>query len=463
MTPASVARFMASLFPTGVTPACRLLDAGAGVGALSCAFLDRCVTGDLRFKSIEVSAYEIDPVLEHSLAEMMTPYREWLNLKTEVNANDFIEEAARLYQQGEGNFTHVIMNPPYRKIGSGSAHRLCLRSVGVETVNLYSAFAALAILLSAPGGQIVAIIPRSFCNGPYYKPFRKLILERTAIRHLHLFDSRSKAFKDDEVLQENLIVRLECGARPSAVTVSTSTDDTFTDLAVHAYDFDQIVFPGDSERFIHVPTSPEHGTLDQWAGARSTLAELSIGVSTGPVVDFRMREFLRDAPAADTVPLLYPGHFTSVGTEWPKPALKKPDAIVCNSDTAKWLFSTGSYCVVRRFSAKEERRRIVASVVSPETFGDAPKLGFENHLNVFHANKKGLPKALAHGLAAYLNTTAVDNYFRRFNGHTQVNATDLKQMLYPSRAALIDIGEWVIKQDGVAQHALDEMVAALVA
>ena len=53
-------------------------------------------------------------------------------------------------------------------------------------------------------------------------------------------------------------------------------------------------------------------------------------------------------------------------------------------------------------------------------------LGFENHLNVLHEDKHGLPEKLAYGLAAFLNTTAVDENFRRFNGHTQVNATDLR-------------------------------------
>jgi hypothetical protein len=51
-------------------------------------------------------------------------------------------------------------------------------------------------------GQIVAIIPRSFCNSPYYRPFRNFIPERTAIHHIHLFQSRSKAVKDDNVLKE---------------------------------------------------------------------------------------------------------------------------------------------------------------------------------------------------------------------------------------------------------------------
>jgi adenine-specific DNA-methyltransferase len=47
---------------------------------------------------------------------------------------------------------------------------------------------------------------------------------------------------------------------------------------------------------------------------------------------------------------------------------------------------------------------------------------------------------LAKGLAAYLNSTLVDIYFRQFNGHTQVNATDLRNMRYPARAELESLG-----------------------
>jgi predicted RNA methylase len=46
MTPAPVARFMASLYPPCALTTCTLLDAGAGVGALTCAFLDRWVASD---------------------------------------------------------------------------------------------------------------------------------------------------------------------------------------------------------------------------------------------------------------------------------------------------------------------------------------------------------------------------------------------------------------------------------
>lgn len=463
LTPASVARFMASLFPESRIKTCRLLDAGAGVGALSCAFLDRWTAGGFGFDAVEATAYEIDDHLRSHLAQHLAGYR---GVVTRIIAGDYIELATAddlfTVKQPSG-YTHAILNPPYKKINSNSSHRLALRRIGIETVNLYSAFVALAVAQAAPGGQIVAIIPRSFCNGPYYRPFRNFILERAAIRHMHLFGSRSKAFKDDEVLQENIIVRLERGGLQGEVTVSTSTDDTFSDLVNHVYQFDRIVFPDDPEHFIHVPTSPEKNAIEQSLAVRCTLSDLGIKVSTGPVVDFRLKQYLRDMPKKGTVPLLYSSHFSSTGTTWPIKSMKKPNAIVRNADTEKCLYPNGFYCVVRRFSSKEEKHRIVASVVEPSVFGDMPMLGFENHLNVFHENRHGLPEALARGLAVFLNTAAVDESFRRFNGHTQVNATDLKLMKYPNREILIELGEWIMQHAKPTQDQIDAKLGTLIA
>lgn len=466
LTPERTAAFMAGLFPPGEGICC-LLDAGAGIGSLSAAFLERWRSGGLRFRRVELDAFEIDGSLHAQLAQTLAKYRSDA-FRVNVHGDDFIHAAADalsggLFSNALPRYSHVILNPPYRKISSKSAHRLALRHVGIETVNLYSAFVALAVAQAAPGGQIVAIIPRSFCNGPYYRPFREFILERAAIQHMHLFESRSKAFKDDAVLQENIIIRLERGGEQGPVMVSTSTDDTFSDLATHGHPFERIVFPDDQERFIHVPTSPEKHVIELSSTVRYTLANLGIEVSTGPVVDFRLKEHLRDMPGPGTVPLLYPGHFATSGTTWPIEAMKKPNAIERNAETEKWLYPSGFYCVVRRFSSKEETRRIVASVVQPDTFGDAPALGFENHLNVFHENRRGLPQALARGLTVFLSTTAVDEAFRRFSGHTQVNATDLKLMKYPSRDVLTQLGEWAMQKGVLTQSMIDEHFGAVAA
>ncbi len=468
LTPARIARFMAGLFERDQNENCRLLDAGAGIGSLSAAFLDRWLSGGLRFKNIEVNAFEIDESLCSILIQTLERYGEHSEVVPNIRCADFVHVAVErlsgnLFSEAFPRYTHAILNPPYKKISSKSAYRLALRRVGIETVNLYSAFVALAVALAEPGGQIVAIIPRSFCNGPYYRPFRDFILERSAICYMHLFKSRSKAFKDDKVLQENIIIRLVRSGRQGPVTVSTSTDDTFNDLDTHDHPFERILRPENPERFIHVPASPERNAIDLSPSIRYTLADLDIEVSTGPVIDFRLKDHLRDMPGPGTVPLLYPAHFNEGGITWPIEGMKKPNAIVRNADTQKWLYPSAFYCVVRRFSSKEEKHRIVARLVAPAVFTDAPMLGFENHLNVFHENRRGLPQMLARGLAVYLNTTAVDEDFRRFNGHTQVNATDLRMMKYPSREKLMELGMWAMRQRQLTQTMIDDKFGELLA
>jgi adenine-specific DNA-methyltransferase len=73
----------------------------------------------------------------------------------------------------------------------------------------------------------------------------------------------------------------------------------------------------------------------------------------------------------------------------------------------------------------------------------ASHVGFENHVNYFHAKGTGLAPNLAKGLALYLNSTLFDQYFRIFSGHTQVNATDLRKMRYPSHDQLMRLGAHV--------------------
>jgi adenine-specific DNA-methyltransferase len=85
-------------------------------------------------------------------------------------------------------------------------------------------------------------------------------------------------------------------------------------------------------------------------------------------------------------------------------------------------------------------------------------VGFENHLNYFHASGHGLDRSLAVGLFAFLNSTVVDQYFRRFSGHTQVNATDLRTLAYPDRDTLQAMGREMKALD-LSQEEIDELVS----
>ena len=59
----------------------------------------------------------------------------------------------------------------------------------------------------------MAITPRSFCNGPYFRRFRIDLLNMMGLHRIHVFGSRKKAFGDDDVLQENVIYHMVRGER----------------------------------------------------------------------------------------------------------------------------------------------------------------------------------------------------------------------------------------------------------
>ncbi len=469
MTPASVSSFMASLFPMPTAKKIFLLDPGAGVGSLTSAFVANLV-GKSAIGEIDVEAYEVDTIMHQhleanlELCQSITKQHggrfSWQILHEDfiIDASQKISAINGLWPEKINRYTHCIMNPPYKKISSDSRQRLYLRSIGIETVNLYSAFVAVALSLMEMGGTVVAIIPRSFCNGPYYRPFREFILKRSSVQHIHLFTARNKAFKEDNVLQENIIIMLKKGGRQQKVTVTTSTDDSFMDISTNLYPFEQIVQPCNSEMVVHIPTSQHKDFLNSCESIRFSLDEIGIQVSTGPVVDFRLKEHLRKNHESGAVPLLYPCHLGDLSINWPIENSKKPNAIVSNHETEKHLYPNGFYTVVRRFSSKEEKRRIVASVVDPGVFNGAELIGFENHLNVFHQGKNQLPETLARGLAIFLNSTIVDDNFRRFSGHTQVNATDLRLMKYPDKDTLLRLGNWALKQKNFSPNSIDDIV-----
>lgn len=451
-TPRPIARLMAQMLECH-QPHLRLLDAGAGAGSLTAAVAESLCARlpEHRPQHLQVIAYELDDELIGSLHETLQACRVCcseanIGFSAEVICRDFLEAASEqlaggLFGTAEAQkFNCVIMNPPYRKIQADSKSRHWLRRIGVETSNLYTGFLAAAIRLMEPGGEIVAITPRSFCNGPYFQSFRRELLGSVALDRLHLFESRQDAFRAAEVLQETLIFHAVKDA-PHPEFVSVSGSEAGSGRAVP---FSEVVKPGDPNTFIHImPKAEQQSASGRIGGLSSSLNDLGLSVSTGRVVDFRARAFLRTAPEEGTVPLLYPGHLAEGRVLWPQAKNRrqeaKPANILAVKETEMLLVPNANYVLLRRFSTKEEKKRLVATVFEAGCVpGDY--VGFENHLNYFHCNGAGLDLELARGLAAFLNSTLADSYFRQFNGHTQVNATDLRSFRYPSADQLQSIG-----------------------
>jgi adenine-specific DNA-methyltransferase len=455
LTPAPIARFMASLF-TFPAPTLHILDAGAGVGSLFAACVAEICRREDRPERISVTAYEVDPLLLESLHHSIGICQQacqhvGILFDGEIVPQDFIETGVELLEGSlcaldneRPKFNCAILNPPYKKIQTQSKERKLLKRVGIESSNIYAGFLALAARLLDPCGELVAITPRSFCNGPYFRRFRKHFLQTMSLRHLHIFEQRNKAFRDDDVLQENIVLHAVKGQQqPEKVRISSSTHHEDDLVLVHEVAYAHVVHTDDPESFIRiVQDHVEERIAQSMARFQTSLQELGLSVSTGRVVDFRASDFLRPnwEPGQATIPLLFPTHVGYGVVRWPKSDAKKPGALVDTEQTKGLQVPNEHYVLVKRFSAKEEKKRIVAAVYEPLDRAGAA-VGFENHLNYFHQSNRGLPPLLARGLAAYLNSTLVDAYFRQFNGHTQVNATDLRNLKYPTRAQLEALGK----------------------
>jgi adenine-specific DNA-methyltransferase len=467
LTATPMADFMASMF--GPLPSfVRLLDAGAGAGALTSAFVSQCCVRADGVRAIEATLYEVDPEILDALTVAMQECERvcrgaGIRFTFTIHPTDFIQEmstriAGDLFGTTPPSFDAAIANPPYRKISTDSIERCALRSVGIETSNLYAGFIALIQRLLVRGGQLVAITPRSFCNGPYFRPFRDDFLSDLELRRIHVFESRRAAFRHDSVLQENIIFHAVKGrSQPRDIIISSSSGKQGDLISENVFPFSEIVHSQDPAKFIHIPSAASHAVAKEtMEGLSDSLASLGINVSTGPVVDFRLKSALRKESERGTVPLIYPGHFNGGAVRWPKPQTRKANAILDNEETRPWLLPAGLYVLTKRFTSKEERRRLVACLFDP-ILVKTKWVGFENHLNYFHARGHGLERSLAVGLYLFLNSTVVDQYFRRFSGHTQVNATDLRKLAYPDRDTLQAMGREMKTLDQ-SQDEIDQLV-----
>jgi adenine-specific DNA-methyltransferase len=442
----------------------RVLDPGAGVGSLSASLVAR-VLREAPGLRVEIVAVELDEAvavhLRETLADCASVAAEaGIEVTSTVVTGDLITMATGLGSDAGvfGDlFDLVIMNPPYRKLGLGSSHRLALLGEGVDCPNLYCAFLAAGALRLKPGGQLVAITPRSFANGPYFAGFRQFFLRVMTLDRLHVFESRSTVFADSAVLQENVIFSATRSGKQDDVVLSVSKGHT-DQAASRKVPYGHVVRPGDPHQFVHfLADETDTAVAEVFLNLPCVLGDLGVEVSTGRVVDFRARAHLLEWPGAGSVPLIYPGNLREGRVHWPL-AIRKAQAIAARPETRNLLLPAGCYVLVKRFSAKEERRRVVAAVYEPEDVSTGA-VGFENHLNVFHHAGEGLTEHIALGLCLWLNSSAVDRFFRTFSGHTQVNATDLRSLRYPSRQRLEVLGLALGGASWPDQEKIDSLVS----
>ena len=417
LTPPETALLAASMF-SDVDKPIECLDIGAGTGMLSVALVNR-YDGAIS----HIDCLEADAILAKICDEELqgTPHS--------VIVDDV------LVATPEKEYDRAILNPPYKKMASNDERQKLLP---VHSANLYSAFLAIALSRLADDGECVAIIPRSWMNGDYFTPFRQWALGQFSLDHIHIYGSRTEVFEDTNVLQETMLVRFSKRPQANIIKVSQSTGkgDEITTAEHRAED----LIVGDTKV---VRIAPPSGNITE------TVASRGYCPSTGKVVDFRSRERIyrtyeeakTEADESNIYRLVYVGNFRTGEFVHPADIGKCQWYRADDKSSIAQLIQPGSYVLVKRFSSKEEPRRVRAYPITIEE-----PTAFENHSSFIHAGtpRKVVPLAspeLARGIAIWLNTTFIDEWFRDVSGSTQVNAKDIKAMPCPSTEALLSLGK----------------------
>lgn len=446
MTPPAIARFMAQRLVSGVTvDTVRVLEPAAGGGILAAAAVEALLAKpvDERPEVIELLMYELDARLIPGLLLLCEHMRDACEavgvfLDFLVANEDFLLSELSMRAEPLPNLL-TISNPPFLKLNKTTDRRAALHAYAVHgQPNIYALFMAATARLTPVGGAWCFITPRSWMAGEYFKAARHTMLRHLNINSLHAFESRTEGFEEDAVLQETVIAwasgraAVEHGAN-IMVTRSRGVADLAT-AGVQALPVERVV--GDDE---HAMFSLPRDGADPFDGWTATLKTYGFEVSTGRVIAFRAVEHIREFGSADTVPLLWLQHVRQQQILWP--VQKKREHVRAVADSAWMLVPNAPMVIMRRFSPKEDARRVTCAAYLGHLPGEA--IGLENHLNYIYRKGGHVTPAEARGLAAFLASSVVDAHFRALAGSTQVNATELRKLPLPPLAILVHIGETV--------------------
>lgn len=337
----------------------------------------------------------------------------------------------------EAGFTHVVANPPYAKHPSRLLTEAQQKRFAASTFghpNLYGLFLQVGVELLGEDGRLSFINPKSFVSGQYFRNLRRFLAKHLDLQRFDTFDKRTGLF--DNVLQEVIILTADKTTEQSETVQLREFDgppdsEPLKDIEVEAasvllgQDFDWAFFVS--------PDPLAHRVLAKMTADSRPLASFGFKVVTGTVVWNRLKEHVRDEPAADALPLIWGNgirmfRFVGLGN---RAGQSTHCALVKKTQN---IISYGPALLVKRMTAREEARRVVGCRVPAELAESNAGYFAENHINII------CPQPLAQmdldAVLGLLNSRLFDYVFRALNGNTNVSATELELLPVVDGAAM---------------------------
>ena len=456
-TSKETAVFMAELFDLqSASGTVSILDPGAGSGILSTALIERMLDVAAITK-IKLVCYESDT----NILELLRSNMDWVcahaskPIEYEIVADNYILSQMADYNHmlwespNPPKYDYVIGNPPYMKISKDAPEATAMPKVCYGAPNLYFIFASMGLFNLCENGEMVYIIPRSWTSGAYFKRFREYFLTVGKLEHIHLFVSRSKVFDKESVLQETIIIKVrKTDKMPETVTITSSKSNSdFGEITSLTVPYDLVVAGEDYYVYL-VTDENEVEVLRKLHKFDKTLPAIGVKMKTGLTVDFRNREILRDKEEEGAIPLFYSQHIKQGKVEFP--IQKEHEYVV--TEQKGLMQDNKNYLFVKRFTAKEEPRRLQCGVYLAQKFPQYQKISTQNKINFVDGVLTEMSECLVYGLYVLFNSTLYDEYYRILNGSTQVNSTEINAMPVPDLEDIQEMGRKVLKSKDYSEE-----------
>lgn len=464
-TSSETARYMAQMFTSPKKEILNILDPGTGSGILTAAVIDR-LQNETNLKHICITCYEISvdvlPILKHNL--------EYIRVHSAIPVDyKIIEQNYITSQKDDFNSTLfktsnpqkydlIISNPPYKKIRKDSEEAKAVPSLCYGSPNLYSLFASVSLFNLSKDGEMVFIIPRSWTSGAYFQKFREYLFNYGTLKHVHLFVSRDKVFEKESILQETIIIKVDKSEMRESVKITCSNSNSdFNNVRTINLPYSSVVVG--SEKYLFLVTSKDElevlRTLNQY---KNTLPSIGLKMRTGLTVDFRSHEYLRDKSDIDTVPLFYSQHIKNGQVVFP--IEKDGEYITIEKDGL--IQKNKNYLFVKRFTAKEEKRRLQSGIYLSEYLPNYDKISTQNKINFIDGIGFDMTKEQVYGLYVIFNSTIYDQYYRILNGSTQVNSSEINSMPIPPLTDIEKLGSALMRIDDLSVSTCDKLLGDLI-
>lgn len=459
-TPEYLADFMArklvSNINIGEKKELKILDPGAGTGVHGIAVIKKLFKKN-RYLKLHLITYENDSQALKFLQNNLSILKQWtlqnnLYFKYEIRNWDYVLENRVLADNliNSEKYDLIISNPPYKKLKKDSLEAKSFPSIVYGAPNEYTFFLTKSILELSNDGACIYITPRSWMSGAYFERFRHFLLKTSNILEIYSFDDRNNRFGSTKVLQE-LVVFVLNKKKNNIIKYLSFNNIKNINEKKPIYIKKERAIVGKEQRVLTLRNENDIKILNKLEKLNSTFIQSGLKMRTGLTVTYRNKNMLLKSYQENTYPIFYPSNIKHQQIE-----LAKQNYQFIKSDKPSLLQKNHDYIFVKRFSSKEQKRRVQCGYYDCRKYEMYKFISTDNKLNFVTC----LDKEVLRGAFIFLSSNFFDCYYRLLGGNTQVNSNEINSMSFPTTEELRKIGKNlnVNYLDNLTQNMIEKIV-----